>query len=293
MKAAWKILLIYTLFVILWGAFVRATGSGDGCGAHWPSCEGQYLIENSSTEKLIEYTHRFTSGVYGIFVFALCLITFFSSRINKTTKILAGGVLFFTILEALIGAKLVLSGYVGENESLGRALIMIFHLVNTLFLVACNIGVIFFLEGVDKLKWGQINLKRWLPLFTLFFLTAASGGLAALGDTLYPSESLLEGFSMDFKSDSPLIIQLRSLHPIFAFTLAFLILLWTDPKKRGGLILIALSLVALVLGLINLVLMAPLYMQIIHLLAALSFWSSALIYFFAESSVEVEVSQNS
>lgn len=53
----------YNLLVILWGAFVRATGSGAGCGDHWPLCDGQVIPRAPSTEMLIEFTHRLTSGV--------------------------------------------------------------------------------------------------------------------------------------------------------------------------------------------------------------------------------------
>lgn len=281
MKTSWKILLIYTFFVIVWGAFVRASGSGDGCGTHWPSCEGAYLLDNASTAKIIEYTHRATSGIYGIFVLLLSFWTIFSKKTSSLTKSLSAGVLFFTIAEALIGAKLVLSGLVGSNTSIDRAFVMMIHLSNTLILVACNVGVIFCLD-YPKLRIKDVltpSLKAWGPIAILFFLTGSSGAIAALGDTLYPSANLMEGFAMDFSLDSPLIVQLRSLHPIFAFTLTFLVLWFTNPQNNLGLALISVALIALVLGLINLVLLAPVYMQLIHLTVALSFWTLSILYF--------------
>ena len=222
MRVSWKVLLIYTFFVIVWGAFVRASGSGDGCGAHWPSCEGEFLIHAPDAKKFIEYTHRASSGLYGVFVLILSIWTFISTKVSKTAKFFSAGVLFLTIAESLIGAKLVLSELVGSNTSLARAGVMMIHLTNTLFLVACNTGAVFFIdkkarftEDRQKIKTA---LKEHLPILILFFLTGASGALAALGDTLYPSENLIEGFAMDINPESPLIIKLRSLHPCLLYT---------------------------------------------------------------------------
>jgi len=280
-KTSWKVLLIYTFFVILWGAFVRASGSGDGCGAHWPTCHGDVLINSSyGINTLIEYFHRGTSGLYGVFVLVLSLLTVFNKKFDKQAKTFALGVLAFTILESLIGAKLVLSELVGQNTSLARAVVIMIHLTNTLILVACNVGVIVSLDPykISPLPWNKI--KKLTPFFILFFLTGASGALAALGDTLYPSESLLEGFSMDIDPSSPLIIKLRSFHPLFAFVLTLLVILKVSLDRNAGVWLLSVSLLALVLGIINLIFLAPIWMQILHLFTALVYWVVFLIYAF-------------
>ena len=281
MKTSWKVLLIYTFFVILWGAFVRASGSGDGCGAHWPSCHGDMLIDSTyGVKTFIEYFHRGTSGLYGIFVLILSLITVFSKKFNKQAKVFALGVLAFTILESLIGAKLVLSELVGQNTSFARAVVMMIHLTNTLILVACNVGVVISLDPykISPLPWTQI--KKLSPFFLLFFLTGASGALAALGDTLYPSESLLKGFAMDIDPSSPMLIKLRSFHPLFAFVLTLLVIFRVSLDKNSGVWLLSVSILALILGMINLLLLAPIWMQLLHLLTALVYWVAFLIYAF-------------
>ena len=288
MKTSWKVLLIYTFFVILWGAFVRASNSGDGCGAYWPSCHGDMLIKTSYDLKtFIEYFHRGTSGLYGIFALVLSLMTIFNKSFSKQAKVFALGVLAFTILESLIGAKLVLSELVGQNTSFTRAVIMMLHLTNTLVLVACNVGVILSLDPykIVPLPWKQI--KRLSPLFVLFFLTGASGALAALGDTLYPTESLIKGFSMDINPNSPLIIKLRSFHPFFAFVLTLLIILKVSLDKNSGVWLLSVSILALLLGMINLILLAPIWMQILHLLTTLIYWAIFLVYAFEPFSKDV------
>ncbi len=291
MKTGWKLLLIYTFFVIIWGAFVRASGSGDGCGSHWPSCHGDYLLNQVSTKTMIEYTHRASSGLYGIFVFLLSILTITSTHFSKKAKLFATGVLFFTIVEALIGAKLVLSELVGENSSGSRAFFMILHLTNTLFLIACNAGVIFFNE--KKIQFQHlICLKIWGPIFLLFFITGSSGALAALGNTLYPEDNLLKGLAMDFNPNSHWLIKVRSLHPLFAFLLTATIIWFTDSKKKFGLTLISLSLSTLLIGLLNLILLAPLTLQLGHLTIALSFWVICLMYFFNLSTQKKNLTSN-
>jgi len=283
MKTSWKLLLIYTFFVILWGAFVRASGSGDGCGAHWPTCHGDVLIDSSyGINTFIEYFHRGTSGLYGIFVLLLSCLTIFNSKFTKETKLYAFGVLFFTVLESLIGAKLVLSELVGQNTSFARAVVMMIHLSNTLILVACTVGV---LVSIDKRKGGATAttlkiLKRYSPFLVFFFLTGASGALAALGDSLYPSESLLEGFAMDFDPTSPFLIKVRAFHPFFAFILSMMVILKVSLEKKAGVWLLGIAIFALALGVINLVLLAPIWMQILHLLTALIYWVTFLYYAF-------------
>lgn len=292
MKLSWKLLLLYTFFVIIWGAFVRASGSGDGCGAHWPSCHGDMLIAKASeTKTFIEYFHRATSGLYGIFVLLLVCITCFKKNISKEIKFFALGVLAFTILESLIGAKLVLSELVGKNTSFARAVVVMIHLSNTFFLILCNVGV---LVGLDKktkvlsfLKNKTVN-RYFYVAFLLFFATGASGALAALGDSLYPSESLLEGFKMDIDPNSPLIIKLRGLHPFFAFALSFFVIWRIQIGKAFSLPVVVLAVSTLIVGLINLSLLAPVWLQLFHLFMALSFWSYYLLYLFNfEASQEI------
>lgn len=297
----WLVLLFSTWFIVIWGAFVRASGSGDGCGKNWPTCHGQLIPENSSIETLIEYIHRATSGLYGIYVFALVLITIYlvknskkhpkseaqSNFILKNKKLLFSLpvlVLTLTIFEALIGAKLVLSGLVGSNESWSRAIIMIVHLLNTFILVSSIVGCIFlFLEinsesNVSDQKNNSIQIKPILFLIsTLFLITVAGlGALTALGDTLYPAESIQHGMSQDFSIDSPWILKLRVLHPLLAvITVLLITLTFYESIQQNQMIkwYLIITYSTLILGIINLILLAPIYMQLIHLLSAQALWS--------------------
>lgn len=292
----WMILLYYTWLIILWGAFVRASGSGDGCGKNWPTCHGELFPKDASIQTMIEYIHRATSGLYGVFVFALVLITYWyikrgfntsflqhRSEFNKISRhpILAYSfpilVLFLTIFEALIGAKLVLSGLVGSNESWARALIMIIHLLNTFLLVSSIVGTIYFFSPPHK-NMEPLKIKKYLYIFSTIalVLVAGLGALTALGDTLYPSESLKHGLTQDFATHSPWILRLRVFHPLFAVLSVFLVTLMCQNHLKSTKIKLYLfwAYFTLIIGTINLLLLAPIHMQLIHLLVAQILWAT-------------------
>src|SRR5262245_62215656 len=71
-RFAWLTLGI-TIVVIVWGAVVRATGSGAGCGSHWPLCNGVVVPRSPSMATLIELGHRLTSGLALLLVLGLVI----------------------------------------------------------------------------------------------------------------------------------------------------------------------------------------------------------------------------
>ncbi len=282
----WSWLLIYTWFVIVWGALVRASGSGDGCGRHWPSCHGEFFPSTSSWPTLIEYFHRATSGLYGILILGF-VIVLFRSEFSQRARNLSLLVLFFTTTEALIGARLVLFGLVADNPSTERAWSMVMHLVNTLALTGALVRLISQLSlemGKDHfMNWSwtkKINYKPgfiyWIT-FIGFLLLGVTGALTALGDTLYPSKSLAEGIAKDFSSDSSWLIQIRVFHPIIA-----LLTVWgigvvalKQIKVYAHKSLFIVGLLGILIGFLNLFLLAPLWMQLVHL-----FWANLLWFLF-------------
>ena len=54
-RFAWAVLAA-NLAVVAWGAFVRATGSGAGCGQHWPPCNGAVVPRSPTAETAIEFS---------------------------------------------------------------------------------------------------------------------------------------------------------------------------------------------------------------------------------------------
>lgn len=282
-KYVWGV-LFYNVLVILWGAFVRATGSGAGCGAHWPLCNGEVIPRAPAVETLIEFTHRLSSGLVVILMLVLVVAAFRlfpRGHLVRKSAVAAG---IFTILESLIGAVLVLNELTGQNDSIHRAVVMMIHLINTFLLVAAVFltsrwSAEGFSNRVD-LKRGSWSVLIYLGLTGMIIL-GASGAVTALGDTLYPSASLVEGLRQDFDPTANFLIRLRVFHPGIAalvgvytlvVSLAFRKNFPFQLMQQATYTLSALFALQLVLGVINVILLAPVWMQILHLLVTNLIW---------------------
>lgn len=282
-KYVWGV-LVYNILVILWGAFVRATGSGAGCGAHWPLCNGEVVPRAPAVETLIEFTHRVSSGLVLILMVILVVGAFRLFPKGHLVRKAATAAGVFTIVESLIGAVLVLNELTGQNDSIHRAVVMMVHLINTFLLV----GAIFLTA-----RWSShessprmiFNQGGWGILIGIgligMIILGASGAVTALGDTLYPSSSLVEGFRQDFDPTANILIRLRVFHPaiaalVGAYTIGAALLLrrrFPDEKlQRASYTLSAVYALQLVLGVINVILLAPVWMQLLHLLVTNLIW---------------------
>jgi len=300
------VVLIYNIFVILMGAVVRATGSGAGCGSHWPSCKGEIIPTSPQLETLIEFTHRITSGLSVILIVALFIWVYRKYDKKTKTRKAAFFVLLFILFEALIGAGLVLFELVGENSSIARAIIIAVHLVNTFLLLASNVLLF------EWIRFGEPNKiiitrnaqKIFIFLAMLFLLLGASGAITALGDTLFPAGSLVEGIQQDFRGEH-FLLELRVYHPIIAVLIGIgLYIIYSNflsKSKNEKLnqyfkILVYLFISQLFLGVLNVLLLAPVWMQIVHLLFAdliwifFILWINQVIYYGLSSSQLVKPS---
>src|ERR1044071_4013704 len=115
-RYAWGV-LAYNVAVVLWGAYVRATGSGAGCGNHWPLCNGEVTPHSPAIATLIEFTHRATSGISLALVGLLVVWAFRAYPRRHRVRLGAALSLVFLLTEALIGAALVLLEHVAKNTS--------------------------------------------------------------------------------------------------------------------------------------------------------------------------------
>jgi len=286
-KFAWAY-LGYNLLVIMWGAFVRATGSGAGCGSHWPLCDGVVIPRAPEVETLIELTHRLTSGLLVPFFIGLMVGAFRIFPKGSPVRKALYFVGFFTLTEALVGAGLVKFELVGENSSAERAIVMMFHLINTFWLIGAITLTAWWAQigPPQKIRWPKrVGIYLVIGLAGMMVL-GASGAVAALGDTLYPSSSLVEGVRQDFDPTAHFLIRLRIFHPLIAIGLgAYLIVLshflrrtYPDSmmQKTTG-VLSGLYIGQLVLGVINVLLLAPIAIQLIHLLVTELIWIALLL----------------
>ncbi len=134
-RFAWAV-LAYFIAVILWGTLVRATGSGAGCGNHWPLCNGTVIQHSASVNTLIEFTHRVTSGLSFFAVVGLASVDLAGTVRGHLARWAAVASVVFTLIEALLGALLVKLGYTAQSQSPLRPAFLALHLANTLLLVA-------------------------------------------------------------------------------------------------------------------------------------------------------------
>ena len=268
-RFAWFTLAI-TVVVIVWGAVVRATGSGAGCGSHWPLCNGDVVPLAPTTSTIIEFTHRLTSGL----ALVLSVVMFVWARRvfppGHRARTWAGAALGFMLGEAAIGAGIVLLELVENNTSALRAIYQGVHLTNTMFLVAAMTATIH--EGQRAEGKGQREVtgkrsKGQVLALILMILVAAFGAIVALGDTLFPHASLAEGIAADFDSTSHFLIRLRIWHPILAAAVSLL----TAFTFRNA-VITTLIVAQVGLGVLNLIMLAPLPLQMAHLLGSNVLW---------------------
>jgi heme a synthase len=285
-RFAWAV-LAYNLPVILWGAYVRVSFSGDGCGAHWPTCNGQVLPGQMTTPTLIEFTHRMMTSVDAIALIALCAWAFFVFPKRHAVRRYALVSLVFLFIEALLGAGLVLLRHVARDASAGRAWYLSAHLINTMLLLAAMTATAWLAaSGTAQFRLARIPRLLWGALAATIAVSV-TGAIAALGDTLFPAASLAEGMRRDFSSASSMLLRLRLLHPAIAI-LGAAYLIWAaaamlrgkpegDALRTAGARVIALTLFQVTLGALNLSLLAPIWMQLIHLLMADIVWISVVM----------------
>ncbi len=289
-RYAW-LFLAYMLGVIVFGAWVRITGSGAGCGAHWPTCHGEVVPPDPTVETIIEYTHRVTAGILGPMV--LVLIGWAWKRFGNHPVFWASLVtMLFISFESLIGAGLVLGELVADDDSVARAVVISIHLVNTLMLTGSAALVAWWSTGKEMPRWSNGGALKWLLIVALGGLvaTSMSGAVTALGDTLFPvdptvGEGLFQNVRDDLSPANHFLVRLRIFHPIIAviaalylMALTWIIRLRDMPPivDRWADATLALVIIQTLIGVVNIMLAAPGWLQLVHLAFAQFLWIAAL-----------------
>ena len=265
----------FMVLVILEGALVRATGSGAGCGNHWPLCNGDFFPHHPRLTTLIEYTHRSLTGICTTLVAILIGGTFLARPRGDRARraVVWSGILLLT--EALLGALLVKGGYVEHNASDMRVVMQCIHFTNTMLLLAAITLTWWWLRDRPQPRItisAETRAAAWLALVASLFVGGA-GSVAALADTLFPPTSLQGAFLQDFSSHAPLLVRMRWLHPASAM-IALGTAIWLALQLRStlGRLILALISAQLILGATDVVLLAPTWLQILHLLGADAYW---------------------
>lgn len=290
---AWFV-LAYNLLVIIWGVFLRASKSGDGCGQHWLTCHGEVIPSAPELKTVIEFSHRITSALDGFVVIGLLLWAFWLWKRNKSSKNslvlrMAIGSFLFVLIEGALGAGLVLTGNTAETLTAARPFWMAGHLITTLILLAFLSLTAWFASGGKPFDFrAKPKILLLLGLAVLgILLVGMSGSVAALSSMIFPSETLSEGIAKDFSATSNILLRLRVSHPILSVSVSvYLIFLVGWLKMRAGdlsgvtrwsNILSVLIIIQIAFGSLTLLTLAPIVMQIGHLLLADLIWISFVL----------------
>ncbi len=284
-RFAWGV-LAYNIAVVLWGSIVRATGSGAGCGAHWPLCNGTVLQHSPAMNTVIELTHRLTSGVALVAMVGLLVWTFAATPRYHLARVSVVAAAALTLNEALLGALLVLLGKVAHDQSASRAVYLSLHLANTLLLLGSLALTAHFLYRVTGRMRGSVDYRDVSMVvagIASTVIVGVSGSLAALGDTLFPATSLRSAFAQDFSSKSAWLLRIRWVHPAAGCIAGGFIcwLLWKSVRvgvhRNLGRVVLGLLLLQFGLGFLDLWLLAPTWMQVVHLLGADLLWVALIV----------------
>lgn len=279
--------LAYNIGVILWGAYVRATGSGAGCGNHWPLCNGEVLPRAEHVQTMIEFTHRVSSGIALLMVVGLWIAARFMLPRRHAARYAAGAATILMVNEALLGASLVLFEHVAQDKSLARVVSLSLHSANTMLLLgAIALAAFWMHRPISRKAWSWSGALPAIVTMATVLFAAATGAITALGDTLFPATSLGSAVAQDFSSASHYLLRLRIVHPLSAVVVtmfvAWALMLFLP---RGGRLLkglgvaVGVALVAqIILGLLNFALLAPVWLQMVHLFAADVLWISLVLF---------------
>ena len=280
-RLAWTA-LYWNVAVVLWGAYVRATSSGAGCGNKWPLCDGDVVGASANGQTIVEFTHRITSVISLLVVTGLAVWCWRVTKKGEWARYSAVLAAIFLANEALLGAALVLLKHVGNDQSVGRVLFLCLHFGNTLLLLATlSLTAAWLSNGSRNFrligKWRELSSIALGLLATM--VTGIIGAIAALADTLFPATSLASSFAQDFSSGAPALLRVRLLHPALATVCAGYVLwvIWRSSTassqfSRSAIALITLFFVQVGLGMTNVLLLAPVWLQIAHLFVADALW---------------------
>lgn len=281
--------LAYFIAVILWGTVVRATGAGAGCGDHWPLCNGTVIQHSPTVDAMIEFAHRVTSGISFFAVVGLAIWTFIATARGHLARRFVTAAVIFTLVEAAIGALLVKLGLTAESQSPLRAPYLALHLTNTLLLLAALTLTAHMLGR----RYGYMRDSiRWVKPFSSIaclvavLIVGVTGSLAALGDTLFPAQSLGAAMAQDFSAKSAWLVRWRWTHPTIAI-LASVFFLWLVIRamkssmhwnnRRLAVLVLALLALQYALGAADVLALAPVWLQVTHLLGADLLWTALIV----------------
>jgi heme A synthase len=291
-KFAW-FYLVYNIYVIIGGAYVRATGSGAGCGIHWPLCKGELIPKFAFLNTIIEFTHRASSGIVSIGALMLVFWAFQCFPKKHLVRNSSLFVLFFILVEALLGASLVLLSLVEKNSTELRAIMMALHLITTFMLLASISLTAFWASLGSKIKL-IFSAKELIPCGSItvaLIFVGCTGAITALSDTLFPPMYVGEGLLSDLTFKGHFLKSIRVVHPIIAIFVSIFLISQCYKlkdkitnyyfKEKGQTFfkwIFGLTTIQFFMGITNIILLTPLWTQMTHLFLADLIWILSILF---------------
>lgn len=282
-RLAWLALALNVL-VVIGGAIVKSTGSGAGCGEHWPICNGQVIPRPQQVETVIEFTHRATSGlallVVAAMVFLARRVTPPGSRVRRAAYWSLG----FLIFESLLGALLVLGGWTAMDVSWWRVVLQPVHFINTMILLAFLLLNAWWATYDEPSEWRNHSNGFWwrfVAVAVLLMLVNGTGSIISLGDLL------IRELGENSSGLVQLLYRLRPGHPAIAIVAGALVIWLTFDRslspsamsRRWAWVCAAFVGAQWAVGLLNVVMNVPLWTQLLHLILADGAWLSLVMWF--------------
>ncbi len=299
---AW-IVLGFTILVIISGDIVQATESGAGCGETWPRCDGSLIPTISDLQTGVEFTHRMVTAILGFGYIAVVIgawrrrgwsdesgalatvgrlltpagFTDAYRRSSALWRVTVWAVVFF-VIEVILGAMLVVFGWVESDASIGRVIVDSVHLVNTFAMVLTLTLVVFHASGGGALRLDRSRFSHQLLLAGAGIITliGITGAINSLADALYFSEDVI----VEETPIASILVTIRGIHPVVAIgggIAVFLIVRYLATGQGAGVRPYALAIQGIVwaqfiIGFLNIALLTPLESQVLHLLTAHVMW---------------------
>lgn len=274
------LLVGYSILAILYGAYVRASFSGDGCGTNWPNCGQANFLPSGSLKSFIEFSHRVSAQLILPLTVGLYWFTRAKKPEYKETQRWLLWATFFTLVEGAVGAGLIKFGLTAYKDTVHRTFAMSLHLVTTFALLA---SLAF--AALSSVYKERVEFKGQGAVLSIFSFGAfwtvilgISGAISALGTMLRVHDQVLE---QALRPTADYLDRLRVAHPFVAVAALVSIVVCAGlvsairpypMVRKASRVLLGLFAVQMACGLLNIWIKAPVWMQVIHLLLADLIW---------------------
>lgn len=227
--------LILGIGQVVFGAIVRISGSGMGCGDHWPKCQGHWFPPLDRTDLIIEVTHRYIAATLSVAILALVIIALVRRGVPGVAG--RGGVLRSAALATALVVTAAIFGAVTVKLELGNKFVIVTHLAIAMTLLAVLVSSSMRAGGLGATSAavGTASLKTWRGARAAVAVTFVVLVLGAFTAHVPGANSTCTGFPLCSGTLLPAPSQhIQFTHRIFAFLLFFHLLGLAIATQRRG-----------------------------------------------------------